>query len=57
MRRALSHWRMFVPLAHAAEKKLGVDFWRSCRRQACGGMLGAKARIAPAGGTARSIED
>jgi hypothetical protein len=28
--------------------ELGVGFWRPCRGQVCGGMLGAMARIAPA---------
>jgi hypothetical protein len=46
---------MFVLLAPAA-KKLGVGLRRSCRGQACGGMLGAMARIVPAGGAARSTE-
>jgi hypothetical protein len=46
---------MFVPFAPAA-KKLGVGFRPPCRGQPCGGMLGAMARIAPAGGTARSTE-
>jgi hypothetical protein len=39
---------MFVPLAPAAKKTLGVGFRRHCRVKACGGMLGAMARIAPA---------
>jgi hypothetical protein len=38
------------------KKKLGVNLRRSCRGQARGGMLGAMARIAPAGGTARRTE-
>jgi hypothetical protein len=38
------------------KKKLGVDFQRLCPGQACGGTLGAMARVAPAGGTARSTE-
>jgi hypothetical protein len=29
-RRALQHWRMFVPLAHAAQN-LGVGLRRPCR--------------------------
>jgi hypothetical protein len=45
----LRRWRL-------GQKKLGVGLRRSCRGQACGGMLGAIARIAPAGGTARSTE-
>jgi hypothetical protein len=36
------------------QKKLGVGLQLSCWGQACGGMLGSMARIAPAGGTARS---
>jgi hypothetical protein len=38
------------------QNELGVGLRRPCRGQACGGMLGAMARIAPAGGTARSTE-
>jgi hypothetical protein len=41
---------MFVPLAPAA-KELGVGIRRPCRGQACGGMIEAMARIAPAGDT------
>jgi hypothetical protein len=44
---------MFVSLA-PAQKKIGVGLRRPCWEQACGGMLGAMARIAPAGGTVRS---
>jgi len=38
---------MFVLLVPAAQY-LGVGLWRPCREQACGGMLRAMARIAPA---------
>jgi hypothetical protein len=46
-RRALQHWRMFVPLALAA-LNLGVDLRKPCRGQVCGDMHGAIARIDPA---------
>jgi hypothetical protein len=39
---------MFVPLAPAAKKKLGVGLRRPCRGEAFGGIWGAMARIAPA---------
>jgi hypothetical protein len=48
-RRALQHWRMFIPLATTAQI-LGVGPRRPCRVKACGGMLWAMARIAPARG-------
>jgi hypothetical protein len=38
------------------KKQLGAGLRWPCRGQACGGMLGAMARVAPAGGTARSTE-
>jgi hypothetical protein len=49
------------PLTHvctvgACGKKLGVGLRRPYRGKSCGGMLEAMARIAPAGGTARSTE-
>jgi hypothetical protein len=64
LRRARVVGRSFAagaqPLTHVwtvgAAKKLGVGLRRSCRGQACGGMLGATAHIAPTGGTARSTE-
>jgi len=37
----LYRWRL-------RQKKNGVGLWQPCRGQACGGMLGAMARIAPA---------
>jgi hypothetical protein len=41
------HRRIFVPLALAAQN-LGVGLRRPCQGQACSGVLGAMARIAPA---------
>ena len=37
---------MFVLFAPAAQD-LGVGLRRPCREQGCGGMLGARARVAP----------
>jgi hypothetical protein len=66
LRRAQVGGRSFAagaqPLTHVytdgacCKKKLGAGLRRSCRGQACGGMLGAMARIVPAGGTARRTE-
>jgi hypothetical protein len=47
---SLYRWRL------RQKKTFGVGLRCSCRGQTFGGMLGAMARIAPAGGTTRSTE-
>jgi hypothetical protein len=46
LRRALHHWRMFLPLAPAAHT-LDVNLRWPCWGEVCGGMREAMARIAP----------